>query len=178
MSTQWDALLAAVGGIISGAGGATRTVPAGFVSAALNADLADAESPPIVAERLFELEPITSGPVNPPMANPLSPSTRETITLALTIAYRTDIGGPAFPSDTPGDSLTRAARVKAANDWWVIYRALCWPANWGDLSDGNTLVRIAPSAASFDMLRDGVVATRVTLVCEIDTNPYTLRDLG
>jgi hypothetical protein len=178
VATQWSDTIAAVGAIISGASGTGRTVPSGsFTSASLETDLADVEHPPIVVERQFELSPSAASPVNLPMENPYMGNTRETLTLELSIAYRTDLGGATYPAATPGDSLTRPAREKAANDWWVVRRALTWPPNWGTLADGNTIVRIAPSAAVFEA-REGLVVTRAQLVCEIATNPATARDLG
>lgn len=178
MATHWTGVRDAVASIISGAAGTGRTVPAStFTSANLEAELLDAEQPPILAERLFELIPTRARQVSQPMENPLSGNNREQIALALRIAYRIDTGGSAYPSGTPGDSQTEAAALKAANDWHVIRRALLWPPNW-TTSDGVTVVRIEPGEASFDPRPNGLLITTATLVVEVASDPTTARNLG
>lgn len=178
MATHWTAVRAAVGALISGAGGTGRTVAVGtFVSADLETPLDDAEQPPIVAERLFELTPVRTRQMNAPMENPFSGNNRELIEMTLRIAYRVDLGGSTFPSATPGDSVMEAAALKAANDWHVIRRALLWPANWSAAS-GVTIVRIAPGEASFDPNPNGLLFTNVRLQVETASDPATTWDLG
>lgn len=178
MATHWTGVRDAVGSIISGATGTGRTVTAStFKSANLETELSDAEQPPITAERLFELVPSRARQLNAPMENPLSSNNRELISLALRIAYRSDVGGSAYPSAEPGDSQTEAAALKAANDWHVIRRALTWPPNWTS-ADGVTIVRIECGEAAFVPQGNGLVVTNVTLTVEAASDPATAWDLG
>lgn len=149
-----------------------------FTSATVESELGEADHPPILAERQFELLPTSTAPVNPPMENPMMGATRERIYFDLRVGYRYDLGGSGFPSSTTGDSPTAGARLKAANDWRVIQRALHWPANWSALSNGDTIVRIAAPSARFDDAGDGLVIARATIEVEVSTNPATTRDVG